>query len=188
MAQATGRRKSRGSGPGWASGLFLVFALSGVGFAIGVGLGLFVENPDIVIRHSQGESEEIPWAIDAVPESEGSGAPNSTAAKLVSEAPFLGTANLPNGSNPGSPDRNRSGFLVQVGSFGARASAVKQVDLLKEKGFVARIFVVSSGGDRSWRVRVGPVENRAEAQEISRSLEGVGFSTWVLADDGVGDS
>ena len=47
---------------------------------------------------------------------------------------------------------------------------------------------VSKEGKKSWRVRVGPVAKRAEAQKISRALEGAGFSTWVLADDGASGS
>ena len=188
MAEAAGKRRGRGSGPGWASGLFLVLVLCSLGFAIGVALGLFVENPDIVIRHGRGESEEIPWAIDAVPEAEGSGAPNSMAEKLVSEAPVLGAANSSKASNRNTANQGRSGFLVQVGSFAARASALRQVGLLEEKGFVARVFVVSKEGKKSWRVRIGPVAKRAEAQKISRALEGAGFSTWVLADDGASGS
>jgi DedD protein len=67
------------------------------------------------------------------------------------------------------PPAAASGFAVQVGSFGSRANADRLARTLRGDGFAA--FVTPSAGDRRlYRVRVGPVTGRAEAEQLAVRL------------------
>lgn len=58
----------------------------------------------------------------------------------------------------------QAGYAVQVGSFSARDNVDRLVSQLEEAGFVA-ITVEDQTGQRTiWRVRVGPVGSRADAE------------------------
>jgi DedD protein len=69
----------------------------------------------------------------------------------------------------------RTGFSVQVGSFGSRDNATRLVRQLQDKGFPAYIAAPNSGSTPGLaRVRVGPVNDRAAAQELAARLQRAG--------------
>jgi DedD protein len=69
----------------------------------------------------------------------------------------------------------RTGFSVQVGSFGSRDNATRLVRQLQDKGFPAYIAAPNSGSTPGLaRVRVGPVSDRAAAQELAARLQRAG--------------
>ena len=186
MAKRESRReRARGSGVSWTSALLALVAFCVVGFALGVGFGFFVQDPELIVRHGRGESEEIAWAIDAVPESQGIDAPRATAEKLVSEAPRR-SPSAPAVEKRKTPEvaTSQPGFLVQVGAFASQSSAQDKVEGLKRKGFDAWVSASRGSGTKNWRVRLGPLQDRAKAQALARRLEDAGQSTWVLANDG----
>jgi cell division septation protein DedD len=75
-----------------------------------------------------------------------------------------------------------SGFSVQVGAFQDRPPAAALSDRLERGGFPAYVSGNTSGGQR-WRVRVGPVATRSEADALARRLKREeGLPTWVVAD------
>ena len=177
MASRKGDRRS--GARGWFSALAWVFALCVVGFAVGIGMGLFVENPELVVRHARGVTDEIPWSKDAVPVAQGVEGTTSIGEKLISETNVRRTGSTGDGSGPAS-----GGFLVQVGAFQSADAAEQQVASLREWGFRARVFPATDGPRKSWRVRLGPYPSRERAQKTARQIQSRGVSTWVLANDG----
>jgi cell division septation protein DedD len=72
------------------------------------------------------------------------------------------------------------GFAVQVGAFAQGLAAEALAESLQAKGYAA--YVTPSAGDSAqrWRVRVGPIETRAEADTIARRLKSKEqLPTWV---------
>jgi DedD protein len=66
----------------------------------------------------------------------------------------------------------KGGLAVQVGAFGSAATARKLVDDLKGDGYSAYIAPLSKGGKTLYRVRVGPVVDRAAADKLAAQLKG----------------
>lgn len=76
-----------------------------------------------------------------------------------------------------------SGFSVQVGAFQDRPPAAALSDRLERSGFPAYVAAGAAGSGQRWRVRVGPVRTRAEADKLARRLKGEeGLPTWVVSD------
>ncbi|WP_340648572.1 SPOR domain-containing protein [Pseudoxanthomonas winnipegensis] len=62
------------------------------------------------------------------------------------------------------------GFAVQVGAFGKEADANSLRDKLRGNGFSAFVEPVSTDSGRLFRVRVGPVSTRAEADQLKAQV------------------
>jgi DedD protein len=72
---------------------------------------------------------------------------------------------------------------VQVGAFAEQAGARKLVDQLRGWGYTAG-FVREEGGRAPFKVRVGPLATREEAERLARKLKAEHrLPTWVLAQD-----
>lgn len=69
------------------------------------------------------------------------------------------------------PSRNAGGFSVQVGAFKASRPAEQVADELRSKGYASYVVPAVSGGKGLWRVRIGPVATRAEADRTSTRLK-----------------
>lgn len=180
MASRKGDRRRSGA-RGWVSALAGVFVLCAVGFATGIALGLFVENPELVTQHARGATDEIRWSKDAVPAAQGMGGTQAIGETLVAEA---GVRRPGHSSDAPKPGPVRGGFLIQVGAFQSAEAAEHQVASLRQWGFSARVFPATTGTRSSWRVRLGPYPSRERAHELARQIEAKGVSTWVLANDG----
>lgn len=63
-----------------------------------------------------------------------------------------------------------SGYAVQVGSFTTRLNAERLAGELTESGFSAFIFDDAVGGRDIWRVRVGTVAERTDAEGLLQRL------------------
>jgi DedD protein len=66
----------------------------------------------------------------------------------------------------------KGGLAVQVGAFGSAATARKLVDDLKGDGYSAYVAPLPKGGKTLYRVRVGPVADRAAADKLAAQLKG----------------
>lgn len=64
-----------------------------------------------------------------------------------------------------------SGWSVQVGSFGVRATSDRVAADLKKEGFSAFVVAFQSGNQTMYRVRVGPERDRAAAEGLLRKLK-----------------
>ena len=73
---------------------------------------------------------------------------------------------------------------MQVGAFRDKGPASQLVRQLEGGGFRA-FLVAGDGSGPAWRVRVGPVASRPEADALARRLKrDEGLPTWVVSDDG----
>jgi DedD protein len=61
---------------------------------------------------------------------------------------------------------------VQVGAFGSAATARKLADDLKGEGYSAYVAPLAKAGKTLYRVRVGPVADRAAADKLAAQLKG----------------
>lgn len=100
-------------------------------------------------------------------------APPRPAAPVVPSRP-------PPAAPPSSAAPPTEGFAVQVGSFSARSSADRLAADLRRRSFQAFVSQVRSGGKPMFRVRVGPVADRAAAQALAAKLKSAGQSGTVV--------
>ncbi|WP_198019440.1 SPOR domain-containing protein [Thioalkalivibrio paradoxus] len=63
-------------------------------------------------------------------------------------------------------ERERAGWVVQVGSFGRERNAREQAQRLREAGFTTFIERARLEDREVWRVKVGPLVQRDEAQRL----------------------
>ena len=72
-----------------------------------------------------------------------------------------------------------------VGSGGSSMSnTVDAVDTLRSKGFPVYVSPGTNPGDSRWRVRVGPLGTRAEAEATAERLKkNEKLPTWILSED-----
>jgi rare lipoprotein A len=69
----------------------------------------------------------------------------------------------------------KSGVVLQVASFSARANAERALAMLEGAGIRdARLFDAVAAGQKVWRLRVGPVADD-RVQELSATVDGLGF-------------
>jgi len=71
-------------------------------------------------------------------------------------------------------------FTVQVGSFNKKSNAMKLCDELVKKGYPASIVRSEQPGEESYKVRVGKLDAREEAEELAKKLRAEGLPTKVL--------
>ena len=71
---------------------------------------------------------------------------------------------------------------MQVGALADSAGAEQLASKLRKRGFSVYVAPSAEPGSKRWRVRVGPVATREEAQALAARLEGEKFPTWVLAE------
>jgi septal ring-binding cell division protein DamX len=194
-------RRSRESNwrHGWPSIIVVGLVVVAAGFAVGVVAGITWEEPRLVAGYLGGQTEGIDWAGEAEAPEAGDGAipePPSVAAP-----PPLGLREAPDAAVP-DPVRTKSGtgvtavrkaapaapkpaagFAVQVGAFSEKSAALALADSLRANGY--RVYLSPTEGDpASWRVRVGPLGTRPEAEKAARRLESAEkLPTWVLGED-----
>jgi DedD protein len=76
-----------------------------------------------------------------------------------------------------------AGFAVQVGAFSEKSAAQALADSLRAHGYP--VYLSPTEGDpANWRVRVGPLSTRPEAEKMAGRLETAEkLPTWVLGED-----
>lgn len=74
------------------------------------------------------------------------------------------------------------GYSVQVGALADSAGAEQLASRLRKRGFSVYVAPSAEASAKRWRVRVGPVATREEAQALATRLEGEKLPTWVLAE------
>jgi len=121
-------------------------------------------------------------------------APNSDAAQLVSQTPPAAPVTAPAKPDPAkpapappapkpaaepakppvaavpTPAATGVGFALQVGAFGKESDANALRDKLRGNGFSSFVEPVSIDSGRLFRVRVGPVSTRAEADQLKAQV------------------
>lgn len=155
----------------------LLIVLSG--FAAGALAGFTFEEPGLVFAYLTGRTVDVDLAsLDAEgpippvaapgPSPLGSGEPTEQPAADAT----AGAAPSPSAAPP-------DGFAVQVGAFESPSSADRLRGSLLEHGLPA--YVVEGDGNSRWRVRVGPLATRGEAEQLAQRLRAEHrLPTWIL--------
>ena len=180
MARSAGRGASAVGSSWWATlgGALLLIVL---GFGVGLVAGAGFEEPGLVIDHLLGRTTELPLA-------EASSSPPERAADLSSLVSPLGSgAQAPaavGAAPPTAAPKPASGsYAVQVGAFAKRAPAEGLARELREAGLQTYVSAARSGRAR-FRVRVGPLASRQEAERVAARLKkDHQLPTWILARD-----
>lgn len=204
-------RGARRRGPGLASALAGAGLLVVLGFLLGVVGGLVMEEPDLLLDYVLGRTEQVAVveestpAVPAVPDV-AARPPAETESVAVAEVEVAAAEAAPAEAEalaveaeaaPPAPApveepaavpvvaavAPAGGFAVQVGAF-AEASAAEQLARhLRDAGLPVYIAPSAGADTARWRVRVGPLSSRAEAESVAARLEREErLSTWVLAE------
>ena len=188
---------------GWPSIIAVGVIVVAAGFVVGVIAGITWEEPGLVVGYLSGQTEGINWGVEA----EGLEAGGLAADGAISEPPSVAAPpplGLRKAPDAVVSDRARSGagagvaaarkaaptskqpvagFAVQVGAFSEKSAARALADSLRAHGYP--VYLSPTEGDpTNWRVRVGPLGTRPEAEKTARRLETAEkLPTWVLGED-----
>ena len=87
-------------------------------------------------------------------------------------APPARTTPSPLASNAPAPTSGR--WAVQIGSYSREATAERIAKQLRDQGQRAFVMPVKSGGATLYRVRIGPMKDRASAEAALRDVKSAG--------------
>jgi len=163
-------------------GLLGLLLLAVPGFAVGLLAGVVWREPGLVATHLFGGTREVVWGSPAGAGSTDAAAPAATG-DVAAAPPTPGHEAVAREPAPiAAIEPEPTGRLaVQVGAFGDSASAEMLAGTLRRKGFPA--FVSPSTGESGarWRVRVGPMTSRDEADRTAARLKTEErLPTWVI--------
>ena len=186
-----GRRARRGRG--WLFSLLGLALVAIPGFALGLFAGVLWEDPGLILGDLAGNTDEVAWGPQPAP-AEGAdapieSAPSGDAAPSGSAPPDVAAAPppLPTADRAAVPAARTGGKLsVQVGAFGESRAAEQLAASLRGSGLPVYVSPsAAAAGERRWRVRVGPIATREEAERIASRLKTKEkLPTWVLTEDG----
>lgn len=137
--------------------------------------------PPAVIENRAPPPEELPAASSAAaqpapdaqakPEAPQS-APQPVIEQPTAVAPPAPTPQQPLASDRGAPTSGQ--WAVQVGSYSKEATAERLAKRLRDQGQSAFVMPVKTGGTTLYRVRIGPMKDRASAEAALRELKSPG--------------
>jgi cell division septation protein DedD len=109
-------------------------------------------------------------------------APDRTAAQRYAAAEKPPAERSPATDRAEAADRSSStgGWMVQLGVFSIQANAERLAQELKSQGFHALVSENGGGGRPLWRVRAGPVSERAAAEQLSAKLRAAGHAGSIV--------
>lgn len=168
------RRGARAGG--WLLALMGLAALAFLGFGAGLLAGGLFQAPDLVLGHWLGETEEVAWSREAAAPPR---QPTAAAAPpAVASAPPAVAA-----APPDAGTAARGDFAVQVGAFSDSGAAERLAAQLREKGYSVYLAAGAREGESRWRVRVGPLASRGDAERTAERLKSAEkLPTWVLSE------
>jgi DedD protein len=74
-------------------------------------------------------------------------------------------------------------LYLNAGSFSQKSNAVSLHDNLKQKGFAVSIKEIASEKGTVYKVRVGPMMNKATAQSVKSKLSKINVNSFVTGDE-----
>jgi rare lipoprotein A len=198
------RRAPRSSNSGWlatAGGALLLIAL---GFGVGIVAGTAYQEPELVADHLAGRTTEVvleeealaetpdvaaaaPAAARAAPQpvaalGEGAleDAPEAElAAPAAARAPAVSVSSPPRAAP--AVAAVAGSFSIQVGAFSSEGAARQLAGELGKQGY--RAYLIDEGDGARWKVRVGPLRSKGEAEAVSARLKSEQrLPTWIRAD------
>jgi cell division septation protein DedD len=142
--------------------------------------------PSVAAAPPLGQREK-PDAGVSDPATSGAGAGVASARKSAPAVPQRATSGAGAGAAPTRKSapavaQPTSGFAVQVGAFSEKSAAQALADSLIAHGYPVYLSP-TEGAPANWRVRVGPMSTRPEAEKTARRLEAAEkLPTWVLGE------
>lgn len=100
-------------------------------------------------------------------------------AKVAKPAPAAAPVTAPAVSAETAATR----WYLNVGSFGQKANAVSLHDSLKQQGFAVSIKEAVGEKGTIYKVRVGPLMDKAKAQAVKNKLTQINVNSFVYGDD-----
>ena len=181
-------------------GVYLA-ALVVVGFFGGALFGILWEEPGLLLAHLSGETTEIAWtgepaaplerqalapATAPAPAAPGPAAPAPPVTRTAPQTASAPLATAPPAPEPPPVAAAPPGTLaIQVGAFGSNPSAERLAERLRKAGYPVYVTPGARSDGARWRVRVGPVADRAEAERLSARLKrDEKLPTRILDEDG----
>lgn len=137
-------------------------------------------------RASSGPTEPLEGAqagaVDAASEPAATATPRSSSDTAARRAtPIVRSTAESVASAPSTHTR----FAVQVGAFAQSAEAEKLEAELRRKGLPAYVQPATGARDARWRVRVGPIATRDEADRVATRLRTQDrLPVWILEESG----
>jgi len=147
------------------------------------GAGSITRQPEMpaAARPEQAKPEPVksePKASEPAPAHSGSGGETSRASAANPPAPEVRP------EEPAKPSATVGGWAVQLGSFSNQENADRLSRELLKRGYQAFVDRAVQGGRTWYRVRVGPVPGREEAEALATRLSASGHSGQVVSNGG----
>lgn len=86
-------------------------------------------------------------------------------------------------NKPIAADEANNRWYLQVGTFGQKPNAATLLDSLKQQGFAASIKEVATDKGTVFKVRIGPIVDKAKAQAVKAKLAQINVNSFVSADE-----
>jgi DedD protein len=110
----------------------------------------------------------------ASPISQAAEVPSAAAASVAPTSPATPSAPAPRVTGPAAPPEPAGAWAVQLGSFASAANAEKLSRQIRALGFTPYVSAAGAGAAERFRVRVGPMIDRAAAERTLEKLKAQG--------------
>jgi DedD protein len=191
---ATTRAKSGKRGArGWIGVVLVLLVLIVAGFGFGLVAGVVWEEPQLAVAYLSGETEDVAWNSPSTKTAPDVAAPAMAEPPVPLVPPAANDVADPQvrrerAAEPvaaaAHPPEKMGEFSVQVGAFASSQAAEGLANDLRAKGFDVYVSPGTKAGESRWRVRVGPVATRVEAEGAANRLKQVEkLPTWILSED-----
>jgi cell division septation protein DedD len=179
-------RRRRAEGKGLLATLVAAALVVSGGFAVGLIAGIVFEEPGLMLDYWTGRTTPVTGA-DVAARSEPKGTPVPADGQAGSSPRRGAPAHATDSSDGRSLDvaaaPPSSGFAVQVGAFSEASAARRLAGELRAAELPVYVVPGSAAADARWRVRVGPVSTRREAERLATRLKRrEKLPTWVLSE------
>lgn len=84
---------------------------------------------------------------------------------------------------PGAASEAGTRWYLNAGSFGKKANALSLQETLKQQGFAASVKEVTSEKGTVYKVRIGPMLDKAKAQAVKNKLTQINVNSFVSPDE-----
>ncbi len=89
----------------------------------------------------------------------------------------------PPAAKPVAATEETNRWYLQVGTFSQRANAASLQESLKQQGFAATVKEVAGDKGTVFKVRIGPIVDKAKAQAVKAKLAQINVNSFVSADE-----
>lgn len=185
-------REREAVGSSWLAALVGLVFLVVAGFGVGMVAGVVWEDPGLIFAYLAGETEEVAWdgSTDAAsdvaaraPEPEPLVDPQLRRNAAI-EAAAVPPVEPARPAPPPVAAAPAGKLAVQVGAFESSEAAERLAKSLEGKGFPVYVSPGTKAGNARWRVRVGPLATREEAEATAERLKkSQKLPTWILNED-----